>query len=193
MSDLATPTDVLQPVRRHKLSVEDFHKLGEAGVLNAEARVELFNGELVDMAPIGDWHAGVVAALTELLVKQAGQTTVWIQNPVRFTDDTELQPDVTLLRRREDFYRSATPTPSDVLLLIEVADTTLAYDRGPKLDLYSRHGILEVWIANLPDRQLEVFRDPSPEGYRARTQYGPGAFASPLVLPELSVEVATLF
>ena len=193
MSDLASPTDVQQPVRRHKLSVDDFHKLGEAGVLNAESRVELLNGELVDMAPIGDWHAGVVAALTELLVKRAAHTTVWIQNPVRFAADTELQPDVTLLRRREDFYRSGTPVPSDVLLLIEVSDTTLAYDRGPKLDLYSRHGIQEVWIVNLPDQCLEAFRDPSAEGYRARSRYGAGDLVSALAMPALSVEVATLF
>jgi Uma2 family endonuclease len=104
-----------------------------------------------------------------------------------------LQPDVTLLRRREDFYRSGTPRPSDVLLLIEVSDATLAYDRGPKLDLYSRHGILEVWIVNLLDRQLEVFRDPSPEGYRVRSQYGAGDFVAALALPDFLVEVATLF
>lgn len=193
MSDLANPVDVPQPIRRHKLSVEDFHKLGEAGVLHAESRVELFEGELVDMAPIGDWHAGVVAALTEIFVKGAVGATVWIQNPVRFADDTELQPDVAVLRRRDDFYRSRTPRPADILLLIEVADSTLAYDRGPKLALYARQEIREVWIVNLRDRRVEVFRDPSPQGYRIHLQHGAGDSASALELPTISVEVATLF
>jgi Uma2 family endonuclease len=193
MSDLANPVDVQQPIRRHKLSVEDFHKLGAAGVLHAESRVELLEGELVDMAPIGDWHAGVVAVLTETLVKSAAGAVVWVQNPVRFADHSELQPDVTVLRRREDFYRSGTPRPVDVLLLIEVADATLAYDRGPKLDLYSRHGIREVWIVNLRDRLLEVFRDPSPQGYRIHLQHGAGDLVATLDLPNVSLEVATLF
>lgn len=193
MSDLANPTDVPQPVRRHKLSVEDFHKLGEAGVLHPDSRVELFEGELVDMAPIGDWHAGVVAVLNETFARRAIDTLVWVQGPVRFADDTELQPDVTVLQRREDFYRSGTPQPADVLLLIEVADSTLAYDRGPKLSLYARHGIQEVWIANLRDRRLEVFREPSADGYRTMIHHSAGDFATALALPDFSLEVSTLF
>jgi Uma2 family endonuclease len=192
MSDLANPVAVPQPIRRHKLSVEDFHKLGEAGVLHAESRVELFEGELVDMAPIGDWHAGVVAILNEIFVRRAIGTIVWAQNPVRFADDTELQPDVAVLRRRDDFYRRSTPRPADVLLLIEVADSTLAYDHGPKLDLYARHGIREVWIVNLRDRLLEVFREPSSLGYWIQLQHGAGDLVSALDLPNVSVEVAAL-
>lgn len=193
MSNLSNPVDILQPVRRHKLSVEDFHKLGEAGVLHADSRVELFEGELVDIAPIGCWHAGVVAMLTEVFVRRATDTTVWTQGPVRFADDSELQPDVTVLRRREDFYRSATPRPADVLLLVEVSDSTLAYDRGPKLDLYARHGIREVWIVNLRDQRLDVFRGPAPEGYRIRFEHGIRDLAFALERPDCPVDVATLF
>jgi Uma2 family endonuclease len=193
MSDLATPTDVLQPVRRHKLSVEDFHKLGEAGVLHEDSRVELIEGELIDMAPIGSPHAGTVNRLVSLVSGAVTTEVVHVQNPITLDDYSEPQPDLAVLKPRADFYRSVLPTASDVLLLIEVSDTTLAYDRGPKLELYSRHGILEVWIVNLPDGQLEVFRDPSPEGYRERAQYGSGDFVSAVALPELAVEVATLF
>lgn len=193
MTDLASPATEQSVMRRHKLTVEDFHKLGEAGVLLADSRVELFEGELVDMAPIGDWHAGVVAILTEVFVKGAVDTLVWGQGPVRFADDTELQPDVAILRRRADFYRSGTPQPADVLLLIEVADSTLAYDRGPKLDLYARHGIREVWIVNLRDRCLEVFRDPSPQGYRERFLHGSGDTAVAVGVPHIEVDVGALF
>lgn len=193
MSDLATSTDVQQPVRRHKLSVEDFHKLGEAGVLHEDSRVELIEGELIDMAPIGSPHAGTVNRLVSLFSGAVTSEVVHVQNPITLDDYSEPQPDLAVLKPCADFYRAALPTASDVLLLIEVSDTTLAYDRGPKLDLYSRHGIEDVWIVNLADRQLEVFRNPSPEGYRARSQYGAGDFVAALALPDFLVEVATLF
>ena len=193
MSDLAAPTDVPQPVRRHKLSVEDFHKLGEAGVLDPASRVELIEGELVDMAPIGSPHAGTVNRLAALLFRAVATEVVQVQNPIRLDDYSEPQPDLAVLKPRVDFYRAALPTAPDILLLIEVSDTTLAYDGGPKLELYSRHAIQEEWIVNLPDRQLEVFRDPSPEGYRSRLQLRAGEFATTAALPALSLEITTLF
>jgi len=193
MADVATAPEVLPLLRRHKLNVVDFHKLGEAGVLDERSRVELFEGELIDMAPIGNWHAGVVDQLMELLVRHSADIAVRVQNPVVFGNESELQPDLAVLRRRADYYRGGAPTPQDVILQIEVPESTLAYDRGPKLELYARHAIPEVWIVNLPDRVVEVFREPGLEGYTFRDRRDLRQSVSTPALPGLVIEVSTLF
>ncbi len=194
MTDLSQPS-VAAPValRRHRLSVEDYHKLGEAGVLNEDARVELFQGDLVDMAPIGNFHASVVDQLTRVLDRVSGDVIVRVQNPIRFDEHTELQPDLALLKAQPNFYRYAAPTPADVLLLIEVTDSTLKEDREVRISYYARQGIAAAWFVNIPDEVVEVFTDPASDGYRQVCRYRSGDVLTFAPLPELRVEVAGIF
>ena len=184
---------VFIPVR-HKLSVEDYHKLGEAGILTEDSRVELIEGELIDMAPIGGPHMRLVNRLTRLLVPAVGDLgVVSIQNPVTLPPDAEPQPDVTILKPVAAGAAAVVPGPDDVLLLIEVADTTLAYDRNTKLKLYARAGIAESWIVNLQSKCLEVYREPTARGYSRKIEFASGDTISPLALPSVEVTVADLF
>jgi Uma2 family endonuclease len=187
MSAIFTPT-------RYKLSVEDYHKLGDVGILTEDSRVELIEGELFEMAPIGGPHMGAVNRLTRLLVLAVGDRgVVSIQNPVALPLHSEPQPDVALLKPRVDSTASDVPGPDDVLLLIEVADTTLIYDRTVKLKLYAKAGIAEAWIVNLPSRCVEVYRDPTDDGYSRKVELGPGDVVSPLALSTVKVTVAEIF
>jgi Uma2 family endonuclease len=174
---------------RHKLDVDDYHRMGEAGILHEDDRVELIDGELIDMAPIGQDHAGTVDALNHSMVTAfAGRAIVRVQNPLRLDRFNEPQPDITILRPRADFYRrGAVPGPADTLLMIEVADTSLRYDRGVKLPLYARAGIAEVWIVDLRRRVVEVHRDPGPGGYAAVTTHGPADTVFPVLAPDIGV------
>ena len=146
---------------RHRISVDAFHRMGEAGVLGPADRVELIDGEIIDMSPIGVMHAAIVARLASHFSQRLGPTAVvWCQNPLRLDEVSEPQPDITILRPRADFYTTAHPGPADVLLVIEVADTSLAYDLGTKVPLYARHGIPEVWVIDAATRRTRVFRQP---------------------------------
>ncbi len=144
-------------VTRRRFTVHDYHRMGEAGILHEDDRVELIEGELVEMAAIGTRHLTCVNGLTRMLVRGVGdEAIVSVQNPVRLDEHSEPQPDLTVLRMRD--YRESLPVPEDVLLLIEVSDTTLAYDRGVKLPLYARSGIREVWIVDLRARGRRTSR-----------------------------------
>ena len=141
--------------------------MAEAGLLAEDIRVELVNGELVDRAPISSLHAGTVKRLMNLLAFALyGQAIVAAQDPVILDAHSELQPDIAVLKLRNDYYTASHPRPEDLLLLIEVSDSTVRYDREVKTPLYARAGITEVWLMDLPNRQLEIYRDPSLEGYR---------------------------
>jgi len=159
---------------RHRLTVSDFHRMGEAGIFAAGDRVELIDGEIIDMSPIGALHAAIVDCLVRYLGRSVGDSViVRCQNPVRLDDVSEPEPDIALLRPRADGYMSAHPGPEDVLVVIEVADTSLAYDLGVKVPLYARHGIPEAWVIDAATRQTRVFREPSAEGYRLESTVGP--------------------
>jgi Uma2 family endonuclease len=181
------------PLRRHLFSVEEYHEMGRAGILGPESRVELIDGELIDMAPIGSRHASVVAQLTMLFSRQVGdKALVWTQNPFIARPRSEPQPDVTLLRPRPDDFRNSLPTPDDILLLVEVSDTTLQYDRSVKVPLYARYGIGEVWIVNLPARMLEIHREPKDGAYRVKLERSAIDVVSPLAVPDASVDLSPL-
>ena len=155
--------DILE---RHLWTVAEYRLMGENGALPPDARVELIEGEIVDMPPIGGFHAGVVIQLTGILSGAvAGAAIVNVQNPVELSDRSEPEPDLTLLRPREDFYKRSHPLPADVLLAIEVADSTLARDRDVKRPLYARYGIPEYWIVDIADERVLTFRKPSGERY----------------------------
>ncbi len=161
---------------RHRLTVADFYRMGEAGIFAPDARVELIEGEIIDMAPIGTRHGSAVKRMLALLTSTLGpRVIVAVRDPLRLSDLSEPEPDLMLLKPRADFYADAHPTAADVLLLIEVADTSARYDREVKLPLYARHGVPEVWIVDLEARLLRLYRDPAGEAYgQASTTASPG-------------------
>ena len=163
-------------VARRPLTVAEYHRMGEVGILAERDRVELIEGELVAMSPIGSRHAGTVNALNRLIVSAVGErAVVSVQNPIQLDDRTEPEPDIAVLKPRQDDYRQATPRPDDVLLVIEVADTSVEYDRTVKLPLYAGHGIPEVWIVNLVAAEVEVWRTPAGDRYESVLRLGRGA------------------
>lgn len=145
--------------RRHRLTAAEYHRMGEAGVFAVDARVELIEGEVIDMTPIGTRHHAAVMRLSRVLQHAADDSAlVSVQGPLHLDDWSEPEPDLMLLAPREDFYAGAHPGPADVRLLIEVADTSARYDREIKLPLYARHGIGEVWLVDLEARMVRFFR-----------------------------------
>ena len=153
------------PPSRHLISVDAFHRMGETGILGPRDRVELIDGEIIDMSPIGVLHAAIVDVLARHFGRRTGESVfVRCQNPLRLDDISEPEPDIAILRPRADFYMTAHPGAADVLLVIEVADTSLAYDLGTKVPLYARHGIPEVWVIDAATRQTRVFRRPVGSG-----------------------------
>ena len=177
---------------RHKLTVNDYHKIAEAGILTEDDRVELIEGELIDMAPIGSSHADYVDRLAELLFSQiGGKFRVRIQNPVQLDDYSEPEPDIVIAKNRS--YREAHPGPQDILLLIEVADSTLKYDRDIKIPLYARCGIPEVWLIDVQNKRLEIHRQPSQEGYRQILLPASSESVSPLLVAGIGIRIAKLW
>jgi Uma2 family endonuclease len=179
--------------KRHLLTVDEYYRMAEVGVLAADARVELIEGEVVDMASIGTRHASRVTRLNQLLTAAVGQAAiVAVQNPVRLSQRSEPQPDIAVLRPRADFYESAHPTPADVLLLVEVSDTTSRYDLEIKAPLYARHGIQELWVVDLDNHVLLVHRQPGTRGWGEVLQLeAPGTLA-PRAFPHAVVDLAEL-
>lgn len=178
---------------RHKLDVYDFFRLVETGIVPADQRVELIDGALIDMAPIGEDHAGTVNQLNELLGAACYlRAIVSVQNPVRFDRYTELQPDIAVCRRRADFYRSEHAKPSDVLLLIEVADSPLRYDQTVKRDIYARAGIVEYWIVDRQNKGVIVHREPSATGFRDVQTIVTGVQLRLAAAPDIVVDLADL-
>jgi len=180
--------------QRHRLSVADYHRMSEAGIFSADARVELIEGEIIDMPPIGIDHAYVVTKLTALLTRKAGvNAIVYAQNPINLNHHSEPQPDIALLRYRDDFYRHTRPGPADIILLVEVADSSLRYDLDVKLPLYARHGIPEVWIVDLQRQRLEIHRRPEESAYLEKRCPDKGEFISPRGLAECGFDLEDLF
>jgi len=167
--------------------------MAESGVLRPDARVELLDGQIIDMAPIGPAHGGSVNRLIRLFSELGdGRWLVSAQNPVHLDRHSEPQPDLTLLKPAPDDYTTRHPGPEDVLLLIEVSDTSLAYDRLEKLPAYGREGIAEVWIVNLPEQTIEVYREPHFAGYGKTAVLRAGDKACPMAFPDAAVDVAEL-
>jgi Uma2 family endonuclease len=177
----------LMPPRR-PFTVDEYHRMVKAGILREDDRVELIEGEIVEMAPVGDPHVGCVIELTGAFTKQlADRAKVSVQSPVRLSPRSEPEPDLAVLRLGPEPYRRA-PRAEDVLLVIEVSDMTLAYDRGIKLRLYAAAGIPEVWIWNLKRRRVLIFRDPIDGAYR-ETMIASGGEISPLAFPDVVVNI----
>jgi Uma2 family endonuclease len=176
----------------HRFSVKEYYRMAETGILPPGARVELLDGKIIDMSPIGPLHGGVVNRLHRFFERISKDRWLVTQNPVRLQDHSEPQPDLMLLKPAADDYDSRQATPEDVFLLIEVSDSTLQTDREEKLPMYGRAGIAEVWIVNLVDGTLEIYREPHSTGY-ARTQIlQEGELAAPAHFPDAIIKVAKL-
>lgn len=176
----------------HRFSIEAYHRMGEANVFEGQ-KVELLCGKIFDMSPINSKHAGLVKHLNRLLNEALGAAfIVSVQDPVQIAPDSEPEPDLAVLRYREDWYAHAHPKPKDVLLIIEVAESSLEKDRKVKLPLYASAGIRETWLVNLPERQIEQYLSPSETGYKHTQIWRPGDFAE-AVDGLLRLEVGVVF
>lgn len=153
-------------VTKRRFTVGEYYRLAEVGILTEDDRVELLEGEIFEMSPISSRHAGCVTRLNHLLQDRVkGRAIVSVQNPIRLSDYSEPQPDLAVLKFRPDFYSGEHPKPDDVLLLIEVCETSAAFDRQIKVPLYAKFGIPEVWLVDLAQEQIEVYRAPASQGY----------------------------
>ena len=187
---MALDTDVA----RRLFTVEEYHRIGEAGIFAPDERVELIDGEIVEMAPIGIRHAGCVINATRLFITRLGdRAVVSPQNPVLILPRSEPQPDVLLLRRGPVSYSHKRPASEDVLLAVEVADTTVRYDRLVKGRLYARAGIAEFWLCLVADGVVEIYREPGADGYATVTHHGAGQFVSSLAFPDVGFAVSDFF
>jgi Uma2 family endonuclease len=179
--------------RRRRFTVDEYERMIAAGILVEDERLELIEGEILWMAPIGGRHAALVdRLLRRFTALPADLVQVRVQSPIRLPPDSEPEPDLALLRPRPDFYEAAHPGPEDVLLVIEIADTTLAYDRGAKIPMYARAGIPEAWLFDLAARALLVHREPRGGVYRTvRVLRGDDTIA-PLAFPQFVLRVGDL-
>jgi Uma2 family endonuclease len=179
--------------RRHRITVDEYYRMAEIGVLAPDARVELIEGEIIDMPAIGSEHGSVVDQLNQLLVRAVGdRAIVRVQGAVRLSRITEPQPDITLLKPRADFYRHEQPTGCDTLLVIEVSESTLRYDSTIKAPLYARLGVPEVWIVDLQHDRLLIFESPVDGRYtseRTETSLGRAMIGA---LPDVAIDLSRL-
>lgn len=187
------PADGRGPARR-RIDVDAYYKMAEAAILKPDDRVELIGGEIFDMVPIGSGHASKTDRLTRLLARAApeGAAHLGVQRPLRLDALHEPQPDLMLLKPRTDDYAGRHPNAADVLLLIEVSETSLAFDRGTKLPLYAKFGVPEVWIVDLKGAAIEVYRQPAGEAYAVHERLTSGSLAPALVSGAV-IDVAAIF
>jgi Uma2 family endonuclease len=186
-----------RPVQRerHRFTVDDVDRMLEAGILFEDDRVELIDGEVIHMSALGSQHMACVNRLTAVFSRSVGdEAIVSVQNALRLGTHQMPQPDVVLLRHRQDFYRDTAPSAPDALLVVEVSDSSLEYDRSVKLPMYARAGIPESWIANLRDALVEKHTDPDAEtgAYRSVVRLGRGDRISPDALPSVVLDVTDI-
>src|SRR5262245_58022038 len=180
--------------QRHRITVHDYHRMGEIGVFAPDARVELIEGEIIDMAPIGNDHQSVVDQLNRQLVRAVGERAiVRVQGSIRLSQWSEPGPDLVLLAPRPDFYRGEFALGTDTLLVIEVSDTTLKYDRDIKVPLYARHGVPEAWVVDVNENALLVYDDLHDGKYARQVVLERPASVPIARLPGVTLDVAALF
>jgi len=181
------------PMTKRLFTVDEFYRMAEIGIFTEDDRVELIEGEIIQMTPIGNRHLACVNRLARILITAIkNRAIVSIQNPVRLSNRTEPQPDIVVLKYRSDDYEGKKPSPEDVYFMVEVSDSSYEYDRQIKIPLCAINNIPEIWIANLDRRVIEIYRQPSPEGYRQSFIVSPGESISPQSFPEYSFKVSDI-
>lgn len=177
-------------LQKRLFTVKEYHLMTEAGILSKGDRVELIEGEIIQMAAIGTRHASSVKRLLrQFNIIPYDQAIIGVQDPIQLTERTEPQPDFVLLQPRADYYATAHPVPSEVLLLVEVSDSTVDYDRDVKVSIYARSLIQEVWLVDLVENCVEVYRQPGPNGYSLMLKFWRGQQVAPIAFPDLEVSV----
>src|SRR6266571_3346407 len=181
---------MVMPLAHRRFTVDEYHRMAETGILAEDDRVELLDGEIVEMSPIGPRHAATVMRLDHLFNRLVGDRAfVSPQNPVRLDRYSEPEPDIAPVRPRADFYAAEHPSPRDTLLIVEVADTSLKYDRHTKLPSYARAAVPEVWLVDLTADRVERYREPRGEAYTDQQILGREATLTPLLLPGVSIRI----
>ena len=179
---------------RHRVTVDEYYRMSEVGLLAPGARTELIDGEVIDMAPIGSPHSGKLDRLNYLLLAVLGESArVRIQHPVRLDRHSEPQPDLAVVLPREDFYESRHPLPTDTLLIVAVSDSTLRLDLNVKVPLYARHQVPEVWVVDLEHNGIHFFRSPQNGVYIDATFTDKPAVVALTALPGITVDLSELF
>lgn len=174
----------------HEFSVTDWQRMGEMNLFAPESRVELIEGQIFDMPPIGTEHSGCIDWLNQNWFMQLqGKALIRVQNPLRLGDFSEPQPDIMLLKPRADFYRKAHPQAEDVLLLIEVADSSVDYDKTIKIPLYARYGICETWIINIPEQLIHIYQQPENNSYKIKIDKQQNENLTAQAFPEIQFTV----
>jgi len=180
-------------IARWQFTITDYARMRETGILAEDDRVELIDGEVRRMSPIGSRHVAIVNRLNTRITQQiGGAAIVSVQNPIQLTDYSEPQPDIALLQPRVDYYDSALPGPDDIVLVIEVADTSIDYDRDEKLPRYAAAGIAEVWLIDVDNRVLEQYTMPRHGQYGTKHTYEFDQTISSSVLPTLKLAIAEI-
>lgn len=194
ISPVATPPARCQIVAAtYTLSVAQYDRMIEAGILPENEHIELIEGEIIEMAALGRRHASRVNLLAESLTEQSRRRyIVSVQNPIQLDDLSEPEPDIALLTRRDDFYRHQLPHPADVLLVIEVADSSLEYDRRTKLPLYARAAIREFWLVNLIEERIEIYTEPSNGAYTKVAYIKRGEALISVTIPDITLDADAL-
>jgi len=178
---------------KHLTNLDEWRRMGEANIFPPGSRVELINGEILDMAPIGSYHAGHLKNINKLFTRLMPEDLITsVQDPLQLGDLSEPEPDFMLLKPHADNYYSRHPTAEDVLLLIEVADSSLRFDQNEKLHLYAQHGVPEYWLLNLNHKCLEVYRKPNGEAYAEKSTLHSGDTVTLTQLPNLSIQVSAI-
>jgi len=176
---------------RRRFSVDDYYRMADVGILSGDDRVELLDGQVVEMSPIGTRHAVCVAKLGKVIALQlSGQAELWIQCPVHCDSFNEPEPDIALVRPPLDRYLESKPGPDDTLLLIEVADSSADKDRRVKVPLYATAGFPEVWLIDLDKNRVEIYRSPKDGQFTDIRLYTPGAVLSPSRIPDIEIELS---
>ncbi|MEG4842397.1 Uma2 family endonuclease [Microcoleus sp. B9-D4] len=181
------------PFTLRKWTVKEYHKLGEMGVFHPEERIELIEGNIIKMSAKGTAHTSALGR-TDRLLQSLFANLAWVrmQDPIALDDNSEPEPDIAVVRIDAFDYATHHPTPSEVYLIIEVADSSLAYDREIKAKAYARSGIADYWVLNVNERQLHVFREPAEEGYQSEVILGESAIVSPLHFPTFNIAIQAM-
>jgi Uma2 family endonuclease len=177
-------------LKTFRLNVSQYHQMNQAGILSENDKVELINGEIIEMSPIGRRHTACVNRLNTVFSQLLGKKViVAVQNPIILNNLSEPEPDIALLKPRADFYESGHPQPQDIFLLIEVADSSLEYDREVKIPLYASSGITEVWLVDIYEQVIIVYRHPSENSYSEIQTLNRGEKMSIQAFPEINLVV----
>ena len=176
--------------KRYRFTRDDYHEMAKAGIFKSGVRVELIDGEIIEMNPIGRRHRGTVDRLADIFFPHVrASAIIRVQSSIALGNNGEPEPDLVLLRRRPDFYTESDEEPDDILLVVEVADTSERYDRRTKGPLYARYGIPELWIVDLQRNRITRYLEPSPDGYKTSRVYRRGESLGPLAFPNLLIAV----